>query len=62
MDGDGRNCANCRHYVVKDVKNNYEANGAGTYTQKIYGCEKWECEYEPKEEGSEEGRRASRNG
>lgn len=49
MAGDNsRNCANCRHYVVTDVKRNYEMNGAGTCTQKIYGCEKWECEYEPR--------------
>ena len=45
-----RDCKNCKHYVVSDTKHNYEQNGCGTYTQKIYSCEKWECEYEPKDE------------
>lgn len=43
-----RDCKNCKHYVVTDVKHNYEMNGCGMYDQKIYGCEKWECEFEAK--------------
>lgn len=48
-----RDCKNCKHYVIKDTKHNYEQNGCGTYTQYIYGCESWECEFEPKEEDDE---------
>ncbi len=47
-----RDCKNCKHYVVTDVKHNYELNGCGMYDQKIYGCKKRECEFEPKEEVS----------
>ena len=43
-----RNCKECAHYVVKDVKHNYCQNGCGTYDQYIYGCERWECEFEAK--------------
>lgn len=42
-----RDCRNCVHYVVKDEKHNYDQNGCGTYTQKIYGCEEFECHFEP---------------
>ena len=43
-----RNCKECAHYVVKDVKHNYCQNGCGTYDQYIYGCERWDCEFEAK--------------
>ena len=38
-----RDCANCKHYVVTDTRTNWGSQG----TTKIYGCERWECEYEP---------------
>ena len=38
-----RDCANCKHYVVKDTRTNWGSQE----TTKIYGCECWECEYEP---------------
>lgn len=49
-----RDCKNCIHYVVQDVKHNYELNGCGMYEKKIYGCEKWECEPEEKKRGENE--------
>ena len=44
-----RNCKECAHYIVTDTRNNYCMNGCGTYTQEIYGCEVWECEFKEKE-------------
>jgi len=38
-----RDCANCKHYVVTDTRTNWGSQE----TTKIYGCECWECEYEP---------------
>lgn len=53
-----RDCKECVHYIVKDTKNNYCTNGCGTYTQKIYGCELWECKFKEKEieEAESEGK------
>lgn len=45
-----RACKACKHYVIKDVKHNYDMGGCGTYDQYIYGCEKWECEFVEKED------------
>lgn len=44
-----RQCDKCAHYVVKDEKINYEQNGCGICTQKIYGCELWDCEFKEKD-------------
>jgi len=38
-----RDCANCKHYIVKDTRTNWGSQE----TTKIYGCERWGCEYEP---------------
>ena len=43
-----RDCKNCRHYVLSDMKHSYNQNGCGTYDQPIYSCEKWECKFEPR--------------
>lgn len=48
-----RNCSKCKHYKLTDQKLVYEPNGCGTKWAKIYGCEKWECEFAPKEEPCE---------
>lgn len=48
-----RDCKNCKHYVVKDVRQNYEPNGCGTYSQMIYGCELWECNHEKEDNDNE---------
>jgi hypothetical protein len=37
---DIRDCENCKHYVLHDKTVNLPP---------IYACEKWECEFEPKE-------------
>ena len=55
-----RKCSECEHYVVKDEKINYEQNGCGTCTQKIYGYELWDCEFQPKEEMPEEKAKPSK--
>ena len=44
---DERDCENCAHYVV--VRTKYYALGS----EDIYGCESWECKFEPKEEPCE---------
>jgi hypothetical protein len=31
-------------------------NGCGTYTQKIYGCELWECEFKAKNKAKKESK------
>lgn len=36
-----RDCKNCKHYVLHDKTVNLPP---------IYACEKWECEFEPKED------------
>ena len=51
---EGRKCSECEHYVVKDEKINYEQNGCGTYTQKIYGCELWDCSFQEREGKADE--------
>ena len=51
---DERNCKECKHYVVSDVKRNYEQNGCGMYDAPIYACESWNCEFAPK--GGEENK------
>ena len=48
-----RNCKECAHYIVTDTRNNYCMNGCGTYTQKIYGCEVWKCEFKTREAKNE---------
>lgn len=32
-----RDCENCKHHILNDYKN------------MTYGCESWECKFEPKE-------------
>ncbi len=40
-----RDCEHCKHYVrVKGKDGKYED---------YYMCEKWDCEYEPEEDGGE---------
>ena len=51
-----RECKECAHYIVVDTKNNYCMNGCGTYTQKIYGCELWECEFKAKNKAEKESK------
>ena len=51
---DERKCEECAHYIVIDTKNNYCMNGCGTYTQKIYGCELWECKFKAKNKAEKE--------
>lgn len=36
---DKRACENCKHFVIRDSR--------GVV---LCGCEKWECEFEPKED------------
>ena len=40
-----RECKECRHYVVKDSRSNWN----GEEPTMIYGCEFWECEFSEKE-------------
>jgi len=40
---DDRNCTECKHHVPLKPGSD------------ICGCEKWECEFEPKEECTKEG-------
>ena len=47
-----RPCKACKHYVVTDVKHNYDQGGCGTYDQKIYGCRQWECNFVEKEDNA----------
>lgn len=42
-----RDCENCIHYVRK-VKEPYKSIGDA-----FRGCEKWNCEFEPKERANE---------
>ena len=42
-----RNCKNCKHYVLQNVK----INLPGYPDTKYYGCEKWDCEFDVKEGG-----------
>lgn len=49
-----RKCSKCEHYVVKDEKINYGQNGCGTYIQKIYGCELWDCSFQEREGKADE--------
>jgi hypothetical protein len=42
-----RDCENCRHYVKQNEGNTEALFG------ELYGCEKWSCEFEPKEENEE---------
>ena len=39
-----RDCDSCKHYKKKQQLGNIN----------IWGCSKWECEYEPKDNGEEE--------
>lgn len=41
-----RDCGNCKHYVLQ----NLIIGRYGSPDEKRYGCEKWECEFEPKGE------------
>ncbi len=41
-----RDCENCIHYVLQETK-------SGEDPLKIYACESWNCEFEPKERGAE---------
>lgn len=41
-----RDCANCKHYVVKDTRTNW----GNQETTKIYGCELWDCNQEERNE------------
>lgn len=45
---ENRDCKNCKHYVLQNVK----INLPGYPDTKYYGCgcESWECEFEAKEE------------
>ena len=47
-----RDCANCKHYVLQDKK----INLPGYPDTEIYGCEKWECEFEPNEGEKDDNR------
>ena len=38
-----RDCQNCKHLIMYDYKN------------KSYSCEKWQCEFEPKEQEPKTG-------
>ena len=45
-----RDCENCEHYVLRDVKFNYSSGGTrDAEDTKIYGCELWECDKDEKE-------------
>ena len=41
-----RNCKNCKHYVLQNVK----INLPGYPDTKYYGCKKWDCEFNEKED------------
>ena len=45
-----RDCKNCTHYIIKDSRTNWNSEPT-TY---IYGCEKWECEFERKQDAEVE--------
>ena len=38
-----RDCENCKHHILNDYKN------------MTYGCESWECKFEPKEQEPKTG-------
>lgn len=40
----GRDCKSCKHYVKQNEGNTEALFG------ELYGCEKWECKFEGKEE------------
>lgn len=42
-----RDCENCKHRVMKVEV------GKGTSHEHFWGCECWECEFEPKEKEAE---------
>lgn len=50
---ENRDCKNCKHYVLQNVK----INLPGYPDTKYYGCESWECEFEAKEEVKDENTR-----
>ena len=41
-----RNCKGCKHYVLQNMK----INLSGYADTKYFGCELWDCEYEPEVE------------
>ena len=46
-----RDCPHCKHYV--------RAKGKDGKYEDYYMCEKWECEYEPEQEGEDDSKRSS---